>query len=50
MNFELKSSIEQFIIDYENQINDMDKLTTDIFLEKAINLLEKVIKQEERLS
>jgi hypothetical protein len=50
MNSELKSSIEQFIVDYENQINDMDKLTTDIFLEKAINLLEKVIKQEERLS
>ncbi len=53
MNSELKHSIEQFIIDYENQINDtkdIDKLTTDIFLEKAINLLEKVIKQEERLS
>jgi len=50
MNSELKSSIEQFIVDYENQINNMDKLTTDIFLEKAINLLEKVIKQEERLS
>lgn len=53
MNSELKSSIEQFIVDYENQINDnniMDKFTTDIFLEKAINLLEKVIKQEEGLS
>lgn len=49
MNSEVKGSIEQFIVDYENQINDMDKLTTDIFLEKAINLLEKVIKQEERL-
>lgn len=50
MNSEVKGSIEQFIVDYENQINDMDKLTTDIFLEKAINLLEKAIKQEERLS
>ena len=53
MNFELKSSIEKFIVEPQNQINDnniMDKFNTDIFLEKAINLLEKVIKQEERLS
>ena len=46
MQDELRQRIEQFIIDYENQINDienMDLATTDVFLETAIGLLSECV-------
>ena len=53
MQDELRQRVEQFIIDYENQINDienMDLATTDVFLETAIGLLgECVITNKESI-
>ena len=48
MKDELRKRIEQFIIDYENQTNDidyMDMATSDVFLETAISLLAECVKQ-----
>lgn len=55
MDSELKRVIEQFIIDYENQIDDIDNMdivTTSSFLEVAIDFLTQCVtdKQQERLS
>ena len=47
MTDELRQNIEEFIVAYENQINDIDNMdmaTTDVFLEGAINLLTEVVK------
>ena len=47
MTEELRHRIEQFIIDYENQTNDIDNMdmaTTDVFLETAISLLAECVK------
>lgn len=47
MNDQLRKNIEQFIIDYENQLNDIDNMntaTTDSFLETAVDLLTEVVK------
>ena len=47
MDDNLRRNIEQFIIDYENQLNDIDNMdmgTTDTFLETAISLLTEVVK------
>lgn len=49
MKDELRKNIEQFIIDYENQLNDIDNMdmgTTDTFLETAISLLTEVVNEE----
>lgn len=48
MDNELRKNIEQFIIDYENQINDIDNMdmaTTDAFLETAISWLVECVKK-----
>lgn len=53
MRDELKRSIEEFIINYENQINDIDNMdlaTTDMFLEHAINLLSECVTTSEELT
>lgn len=49
MNDQLRRNIEQFIVDYENQLNDIDNMniaTTASFLETAVDLLTKVIENE----
>tara|TARA_B100001778_G_scaffold245975_1_gene206151 strand:- start:1091 stop:1246 length:156 start_codon:yes stop_codon:yes gene_type:complete len=44
----LRKSIEQFIIDYENQVHDVDNnelsLLSIAFLEKSVDLLTQCIK------
>lgn len=48
MKDELRKRIEQFILDYENQINDIDNMdiaTTDVFLETAISLLTETVQE-----
>ena len=48
MKDELRKRIEQFIVDYENQINDIDNMdmaTTDVFLETAISLLTETVQE-----
>lgn len=48
MKDELRKRIEQFIIDYENQINDIDNMdmaTTDVFLETSISLLAETVQE-----
>jgi hypothetical protein len=48
MKDELRKLIEQFIVDYENQINDIDNMdmaTTDVLLETAISLLTETVQE-----
>jgi len=49
MNSEFKKQIEDLIINYENSnLLEDTKGSRDLLLEKAINLLEEILKQESR--
>ena len=48
MTDELRKKIEEFILDYENNVQDVNNIwhNTRVFLETAINLLTDVVNEE----
>lgn len=48
MKDELRKKIEEFILDYENNVQDVNNIwhNTRVFLETAINLLTEVVNDD----
>ena len=46
MTNELKESIRNFIVDYDNTVSDFNMADYDLWLETAVNLLKEVLENK----